>query len=429
VARAARANLLRVRDELTSGAGLRGIAARAAGLGPDDGPRRYLELGVAAALYHSGAMRAALALLRRVDPEPRLVALAYHTILPAGELRDGDRPVAAARFADQLRVLGRLFEFPAPAAALAALDGPPPRSRPYPCVLTFEDGHENVLRQAWPVVRDAGRACAFFLPSGLVGSDELLWTDEVRELLMTSPLTELRLSRAGDDERHRLGAPAQRAELARRLVARLGRLTPPALATALADLRAAVEAPRLRSTQFTSLVDWREARSAARAGVILGAQVRLHPRLAPLEGTTLRAELRAARDTIARGVETPPALVAFPTVEAGAIDGRAIEAARAAGFTHGFASTGGVARGADERLALPRLEPRDEPGVLTALAIVRVLAADVLRALVGAPANVRPRVAPVRSVRASAVEVEPVSPPVRLAASGLGAAHATLGEP
>jgi len=50
-------------------------------------------------------------------------------------------------------------------------------------VLTFDDGFKNVIKNAYPVMREYGAKGCIYIPSALVGSGALLWTDYVETVI------------------------------------------------------------------------------------------------------------------------------------------------------------------------------------------------------------------------------------------------------
>ena len=50
-------------------------------------------------------------------------------------------------------------------------------------VLTFDDGFRNIVDNAYPAMQKFGARGCFFLVSGIVGSDDLLWTDYVETVV------------------------------------------------------------------------------------------------------------------------------------------------------------------------------------------------------------------------------------------------------
>jgi peptidoglycan/xylan/chitin deacetylase (PgdA/CDA1 family) len=50
-------------------------------------------------------------------------------------------------------------------------------------VLTFDDGYENVVKNAYPIMKELGAKGCFYLVSALIGQDQLLWTDYVESVI------------------------------------------------------------------------------------------------------------------------------------------------------------------------------------------------------------------------------------------------------
>lgn len=57
--------------------------------------------------------------------------------------------------------------------------------KPY-CVLSFDDGWRDFYTYAWPVLRDEGVPAINFLPTGLIGSDKMFWTDRLARIIEKS---------------------------------------------------------------------------------------------------------------------------------------------------------------------------------------------------------------------------------------------------
>ncbi len=53
-------------------------------------------------------------------------------------------------------------------------------------VLTFDDGFSNVVKNAYPVMKEFNSKGCFYLISSLIGRDELLWTDFIETVVRSS---------------------------------------------------------------------------------------------------------------------------------------------------------------------------------------------------------------------------------------------------
>ncbi|HEY3358599.1 MAG TPA: GNAT family N-acetyltransferase [Polyangia bacterium] len=423
---AARSYLRGARDDL--GARLR----ESLGLRPDHVLRHYAKYGVAAALYHSGALGAALKGLRLIDREQRLVVLAYHKVLPRAEKRPGESiTVSTENFATQVAVLAKLFAAPAPEQALATLDRRPERRTAYPLLVTFDDGYENVLAHAWPPLRRNGVPFVFFVVTGALGTDELLWTDEVVELLVRSPHQALAFRFGGKLEHHPLDDEGQRMELAAFLKRRLKRLDQAGFEATLEELRRAAGVTRIAQHERTHLLAWDDIRFMQRDGVEIGGHGLTHMTLARLPSDRLATEIRETQARFTRELGAPGRYFAYPNGYPEDVDGRTVAEVRGDGFTRAFTMVSRVATAADHPHLLPRIAPEDEPGVMLGLELVRILAAEVLRpsawlARAAPPALQRtPIVAVSLPVPAPSVEVAAATAPATGTATAPATATAT----
>ena len=52
-----------------------------------------------------------------------------------------------------------------------------------PVVLTFDDGFTNVMKNAYPIMKEFNARACLYLISGLIGKDELLWTDHIETVI------------------------------------------------------------------------------------------------------------------------------------------------------------------------------------------------------------------------------------------------------
>src|SRR6218665_433076 len=123
-------------------------------------------------LAHEISQFSGLALRKaRAIERPRV--LMYHTIEPTG--------VAADVFAAQLQLIRREFEpIPLPTLLQRYHQG---RCTGREVALTFDDGVQNHLSAAYPLLKAAGVPATFFLCPGLIESGQWIWNLEARARL------------------------------------------------------------------------------------------------------------------------------------------------------------------------------------------------------------------------------------------------------
>ena len=106
-------------------------------------------------------------------------------------------------------------------------------------VITFDDGTQNLLTQAAPILRDLGLPAAVFLATGPMGSAETLWPDRLWLAFARTELPEADLT-VLDLGRHPLGDDAQRGAAYAAAVHRLKELPDAERADRLETLLAAL---------------------------------------------------------------------------------------------------------------------------------------------------------------------------------------------
>jgi peptidoglycan/xylan/chitin deacetylase (PgdA/CDA1 family) len=289
----------------------------------------------------------------------RGVILLYHRV--AAPVRDPDRlAVHPARFDEQLRVLSTIVE----PLALAEFErrrraGTLPERA---VAVTFDDGYQDNLLQAAPMLARARIPATVFVTTGRTGSARGFWWDELAALLLGGTrracvlpiaLTDggpTELSFSVDD------ASALHATLAERL-----RLAPPAERDAAIErIAEALDRP-LPDPEVARACDEEELRAlAATPGISLGAHTVTHSVMARQSPETLAWESAESRRRIAEitGM-APSAAFAYPYGANRDISDAAVEAVRAAGYACACANVPDAAWRESDPWRLPRHLVRD----------------------------------------------------------------------
>lgn len=66
-------------------------------------------------------------------------------------------------------------------------------------VLTFDDGFRNVVKNAYPIIRECGARGCFYLVFSLIGSNQLLWTDHIETVVRNSEAGEFQFTFKGQE--------------------------------------------------------------------------------------------------------------------------------------------------------------------------------------------------------------------------------------
>jgi peptidoglycan/xylan/chitin deacetylase (PgdA/CDA1 family) len=287
--------------------------------------------------------------------QPDLRVLAYHRVLPhpAGDeqLLDLDLELVSAwsdRFDSQLDWLTRNAEPVSLAQVLAAQDGGARLPR-RAVLVTFDDGFDDNLDVALPLLLRHGVPAVFFIATGIVGSNRRFWFDAVVWQLLRTKAARLHLPALDctlEPAAHRPGRRAQAASL----LARLKRLPDARRVAALAELTLASGVDEHAVDPAETLaparpMDWSQVRRLAQAGMALGSHTVSHPVLARVsDDEALALEMVASRLALREhgGVDT--CALAYPVGGPDALDDRVLRAVAAAGYRIAFTYQGGSNR-------------------------------------------------------------------------------------
>jgi peptidoglycan/xylan/chitin deacetylase (PgdA/CDA1 family) len=174
------------------------------------------------------------------------------------------------------------------------------------CAVTFDDGWIDNYAYAYPLLHRYGVPATIFLPTGLIGSDDWLWSDRLGDLLRAR-------GRGTPDEWDAL------IERAKRLP---DKDREDLLATMAAEAGGAASGAR-------RFINWEEVADMSRHGIAFGSHSSNHANLTRLSDAALERELREPLETLRRqGINHVPVL-AYPN---GDHSEAVVNAARAAGY-------------------------------------------------------------------------------------------------
>jgi peptidoglycan/xylan/chitin deacetylase (PgdA/CDA1 family) len=266
---------------------------------------------------------------------PRLLVACYHGVISQAHSGDPSlygTAVSAAEFTAQIELLGRWFDFVDLAGAQRWFQEGP-RGSKAPVLITFDDGYRNNLTLAAPILRRLGAPAVFFLASGYIGTDRLLWPLEMEARLLQSGQRE----RIGERRAYLKSVPNEK---------RLQYLE---------ELRASTTLdPSRIDGELNDFLTWEEVRRLAAMGFELGSHTVEHPILSRLSDEELSRELSDSHACIVRETGIDVSAIAYPNGGAGDFTPAVCAAAATAGYTHAFAVGGHFAARTDNRFAIHR---------------------------------------------------------------------------
>lgn len=235
--------------------------------------------------------------------------------------------------------------------------------------VTFDDGYFDNLDLALPILERRGQPATFYVATGLVGTTDPPWWDEIADLMLGAgerPASlEIKIGR--EWIRAPTRTPEERGSvLYGELNTLLKQLPGAQVEAALRPLRAWAGRDRAEAalsqdpaTESRMMTAPELERLAASELTEIGAHTSLHPSLPALSPAGQREEIAASRDFLAEVTGAAPRSFAYPF---GDNNGRVRRATREAGFDHAVTAESSLPfTTADDRFAIPRIVVHDEP--------------------------------------------------------------------
>ena len=278
-----------------------------------------------------------------------VVVLMYHRIPGVGEAFRG---TDVDTFREQMRWLRRHCD-PIAAEELPGRLRRPSRRRPA-VLVTFDDGYRDYHDNAYPVLRELGIPAVVFLATSFMGTDRLIWTDEVWSAFHRSRLPAVAFPWAAAQV-HPLDGAAARERAERAAKAYLKDIPDPERERWQEALFRALEVDPRDGALGRQMLSWDEVR-ATRDGTCYGGHTHRHPILSRLAATQADEEIRLSSDEIARELGERPTCFAYPNGRARDFNEENRASLRRHGFRLAFSTIEG-ANGPDADLLALRRQP------------------------------------------------------------------------
>lgn len=341
--------------------------------------KRWVKGIVARLLYYAGVLQ----LLQRATLRQRAVVLMYHRVLNhADRTRTASHPgivVSTEAFARQMALLKRRFTvLTADQFADHIL-----RRVPFPdssCLITFDDGWQDTLTNALPVLEREQLPSVVYLPANFIGGSRMFWRESLTHHLVTAilssrrepwmmPALRLCLRDHGFDVLMDVTATNLR-EAAIDAIASQTALR----ATGAGALIAKLEGDfgcRVTATETPDVfLTWPEVAMMGTRRVAFGGHGAEHVRLAEMTDGEAAADIAASKralDGIATG-DVPS--FSYPN---GSFNPTVVAAVAAAGFKVAFSTNSGTVGCQDAPLTLKRINIHEDATATPALFLARLV--------------------------------------------------------
>lgn len=283
-----------------------------------------------------------------------------------------------------LKVLKRRYRFVSMMDALDMLQGRKP-IQPYSMVLTLDDGYQNNITHALPILRRNNVPATFFIPTGFLSNSRLFWIDRLdyalqqvqvhdREVKIGSSILHLdsrnrEALRRGYDRLRRRAKEEQMPDwevtramelLAEQFESESGRK--------LADIH--------KDDDWTKIMSWEQVEELDNCEVTFGSHTVDHIRLVFVDIETARDQLVCSKRDIETHIGKPCTCLAYPS---GNYSKKTIELAKEAGYRCCVTTEEGLNHIGDDCLKLKRVHMPLSASASELLAIVCGLSRFIFR--------------------------------------------------
>jgi peptidoglycan/xylan/chitin deacetylase (PgdA/CDA1 family) len=308
--------------------------------------------------YGSGLFN--LHLWWRFRVKRNVLVLVFHRVLPADSpalqhhLALRSLIVTQENFLQVLKFLQKYFRFlPLP----EFWDRARRRVRmPQPCCLiTFDDGYQDFLHNAWPILQTHHLPATVFLPTALIGTSHHFWWDELYYLCMhLDVVPTYQPADAVEALVQRLAKLpcAQRQPLVYPLITLVQDWPAEKLQALLTRLASLCRTNGHLPAQANALMNWEEVKALRKSGVHFGSHTRHHLNLATLPAKSLQEEVVCSKQELEAILQEPIEALAFP---GGHCSPKVQEAVAEAGYSLACNSRRGIYRPGEDTFDLRRI--------------------------------------------------------------------------
>lgn len=223
------------------------------------------------------------------------------------------------------------------------------------CAITFDDGYENVLDVAAPVLEMERFPAHVFLVTDLVGTSEVPWPDRVWLAFHHASAARVHLPALGLVTLG-LETPSRRAAALDAVLGVLKGKSAVEKDALITRLEEGLGVERARRPDDFRMASWEAVRKAAAAGLLtFGPHSRTHDILSQVGDEEVERQIAGSREDVERRLGTHPTAFAYPNGRVEDFDDRSRRAVAQAGLDWAFTTQLGLVDRESDPLALPRI--------------------------------------------------------------------------
>jgi peptidoglycan/xylan/chitin deacetylase (PgdA/CDA1 family) len=283
-----------------------------------------------------------------------LLVLCYHGVVPDEDSRSPalyGNVIGVTEFSRQMEELTRYFH-PISDSELKDWRAGSLSVRRNPALVTFDDGYRNNLTCAAPVLERLGIPATILISAGYIGSQRILWPDEVYLRALAWPERLLPMPEAGAGKQIPDGLPGRR-QLAGYVREMCKRVRDEQRIEYLTQLRKH-ELPQPQDNIY-SFLSWREVRALKSRGFEIGSHTVEHPILTQVQPERLEFELKESKRVIEEQIGSECRYFSYPNGGPLDVSPKVVEEIRRAGYSFAFTVTDRLASADDDPLLMARV--------------------------------------------------------------------------
>lgn len=259
------------------------------------------------------------------DPEPKLLILTYHRILPAFMFNPLNTIISLRTFESHIDILARKFAVISLGEAVNQMGAGQAKAK-IQAVLTFDDGYKDNYETVFPLLKKKGLPAAFFVSTGYIGTNTPLWDSElIKRLSVAEGINKVEVS----NRIFNRGSGESRLSFALRIFEEMKSWDEPLIYEALDFLRRKTSGCDLKED---SCMDWAQIEEISKAGMEIGAHGITHRSLNRVPFEEAVEEIKIGKSNIESRIKKECVHFAFPFGSENDYNGRLIDSVRDAGF-------------------------------------------------------------------------------------------------
>ena len=180
--------------------------------------------------------------------------------------------------------------------------------------ITFDDGYENNYSNAARILSDYQLPATFFLTTGLIGTDQWMWTDQVENMFATTLATSVAID--GIVQPLIFHSLSERRVAVRTVKQYLKKQSMERCLELLASIKHLLRVSESLPTGDYKFMDWGQVKKLVNAGFEIGAHTVNHPILSRITLDIAKEEILASRDRIIAETGSCSATFCYPNGKA-----------------------------------------------------------------------------------------------------------------